>query len=638
MLDLRSIARALGGEVSKGQVLCPGPGHSRKDRSLSVKIDPSSPDGFVVHSFSNDDPIECKDYVRAKCGLPVFAPAKSNGGKTRFTFSTKKAVTTPRPAVTTKPETPAPETKVVATYSYTDDKGVLLYEVVRLDPKSFRQRRPNGEGGWIWNVNGCRRVLYRLADLLKYPDATVFVCEGEKDADRVASLGHCATTVACGDWTKDCIDALAGRDVLILEDADKPGVKKAHKAATLLHNAAKTVRVVRLPGQEHTAERGGKDVSDWLDADAGNASKLVEACLAVPLWTPEVAKAETETEEAPTTAVADLPLSVHVWLKRDLPEPDYLIGNWLTTTSRVLFAADTGLGKTNFALTAYAHLAAGRDFLHWSIPRPRRVLYVDGEMSRRLLKQRLEDVTRRLGVAPDMLHALSHEDVEGFAPLNTKVGREYILDVIKSVGAEAVGFDNIMALIVGDMKDEDAWRETLPLVNHLTKQCVGQTWVHHTGHDATRSYGTKTREWGLDTVMHGTAVGRTDTDLSFLLEFRKARERTPANREDFADVNVALVNDQWTGDVIGKVVKPTKVTPLNKKFLEALHNTFASVEATTFQSWKAVTLKQWEAECKTLGLIDEDKPAAMRSLMSRHKRDLIAANKIACNNQLVWLR
>ena len=42
-------------------------------------------------------------------------------------------------------------------------------------------------------------------ELLQYPDATVFICEGEKDADRVASLGHCATTVAGGKWTDDCV-------------------------------------------------------------------------------------------------------------------------------------------------------------------------------------------------------------------------------------------------------------------------------------------------------------------------------------------------------------------------------------------------------------------------------------------------
>jgi hypothetical protein len=70
MLTLQQIARALGGEVVGGQVKVPGPGHSPKDRSLSVKPVVSAPDGFVVHSFAGDDPIACKDYVRAKLGLP----------------------------------------------------------------------------------------------------------------------------------------------------------------------------------------------------------------------------------------------------------------------------------------------------------------------------------------------------------------------------------------------------------------------------------------------------------------------------------------------------------------------------------------------------------------------------------------
>jgi hypothetical protein len=66
--DLQTLARALGGEVNDGQVIAPGPGHSAKDRSLSVKLDNNAPDGFLVHSFSTDDPIICSDYVRAKIG------------------------------------------------------------------------------------------------------------------------------------------------------------------------------------------------------------------------------------------------------------------------------------------------------------------------------------------------------------------------------------------------------------------------------------------------------------------------------------------------------------------------------------------------------------------------------------------
>jgi hypothetical protein len=68
-LDPRAVARALGGSVSGRNVLAPGPGHSRGDRSLSIKMDPAAPDEFIVHSFAGDSPIECRDYVRTALGL-----------------------------------------------------------------------------------------------------------------------------------------------------------------------------------------------------------------------------------------------------------------------------------------------------------------------------------------------------------------------------------------------------------------------------------------------------------------------------------------------------------------------------------------------------------------------------------------
>jgi hypothetical protein len=76
-LDLRAAARALGGEICGGEVLAPGPGHSAADRSLSVKLDNAAPQGFIVHSFSGDDPIVCREYVRQKLGLPDLRNGKA---------------------------------------------------------------------------------------------------------------------------------------------------------------------------------------------------------------------------------------------------------------------------------------------------------------------------------------------------------------------------------------------------------------------------------------------------------------------------------------------------------------------------------------------------------------------------------
>src|SRR5262249_18872055 len=121
VIDPRNLASVLGGEASGNNVRAPGPGHkSAGDRSLSVKVDPGAPDGFVVHSFAGDDPILCKDYVREKAGLDPFKP----NGQRRYNGAGQ------------------PKRKIVAEYNYTDESRSLLYQVVRYDPKDFRQRRP----------------------------------------------------------------------------------------------------------------------------------------------------------------------------------------------------------------------------------------------------------------------------------------------------------------------------------------------------------------------------------------------------------------------------------------------------------------------------------------------------------------
>jgi len=87
-----------------------------------------------------------------------------------------------------RPET---ETGIAATYDYVDERGGLIFQVVRMIPNKFVQRRPDGAGGWIWSTKGIRRVLYRLPELIAAPpDSLVFICEGEKDVDNLRALGR----------------------------------------------------------------------------------------------------------------------------------------------------------------------------------------------------------------------------------------------------------------------------------------------------------------------------------------------------------------------------------------------------------------------------------------------------------------
>jgi putative DNA primase/helicase len=103
------------------------------------------------------------------------------------------------------------EKAFTAAYDYRNQGGDLLYQVLRYDnPKRFGHRQPDGHGDWIYKGTH-KRVIYRWCELLKYPSATAIICEGEKDANNVAALGLCSTTVASGKWTDDCVNALTGR-------------------------------------------------------------------------------------------------------------------------------------------------------------------------------------------------------------------------------------------------------------------------------------------------------------------------------------------------------------------------------------------------------------------------------------------
>jgi hypothetical protein len=185
------------------------------------------------------------------------------------------------------------ESRIVATYDYQDETGSLLYQVVRYHPKDFRQRRPDGSGGWLWNLKGVRRVLYRLMELLAADPATwVFVVEGEKDADNLVALGLLATCNAggAGKWQDTYSEALRGRRVAVIPDGDAPGWTHAHDVARRLHGIAEMVRIVDL-GQIKGFQ--GKDVSDWiewLDSRTGEelAGALVEMAEVAPAYQPDM--------------------------------------------------------------------------------------------------------------------------------------------------------------------------------------------------------------------------------------------------------------------------------------------------------------------------------------------------------------
>jgi len=174
--SIAKIAELLGGEVRGGNQVCaPGPGHSADDRSLSVLIDASAPDGFVVHSFAGDDALLCRDYVRGRLGVPPFEAKKKANGKA-YGWS-------------------AP----VAEYVYRDARGEpYLLKRKHLDgagKKQFPQFHWDGTQ-WLKGKPAGPKIPYRLPELLAAPTAIIYFCEGEKDADALASKSCVVATSA----------------------------------------------------------------------------------------------------------------------------------------------------------------------------------------------------------------------------------------------------------------------------------------------------------------------------------------------------------------------------------------------------------------------------------------------------------
>jgi putative DNA primase/helicase len=159
--------------------------------------------------------------------------------------------------------------RIECTYPYTDENGALVYEVVRLhSPKSFRQRYPDGRGGWVWRKHP-NQVLYHLREVLENP--IIFVCEGERDAETLRNYGFVGTTNAGGakaPWLPAFTDALRGREVVLIPDRDPAGYERVKRIArALLGNVA---RLVYLELQD------GKDVTAWFERGHSELELIAE--------------------------------------------------------------------------------------------------------------------------------------------------------------------------------------------------------------------------------------------------------------------------------------------------------------------------------------------------------------------------
>lgn len=151
------------------------------------------------------------------------------------------------------------------TYDYTDSAGRLVYQVVRgwkNGAKTFNQRQPAPGGDWIWNIRGIQLLPYRLPELVVALEhhRTVWIAEGEKDADRLRAAGVCATTNNGGadNWKPELDEWFNGADVIVVQDMDAAGEKRVANLKQRLEARGCTVRIAQ--------PAAGKDAFDHFAA------------------------------------------------------------------------------------------------------------------------------------------------------------------------------------------------------------------------------------------------------------------------------------------------------------------------------------------------------------------------------------
>ena len=333
-------------------------------------------------------------------------------------------------------------------YSYENRMGQEVYQVVRLKPKSFRQRHLV-DGKWIWSMDGVERVIYHLPEILK--SQQVWVVEGEKDADNLTALGFVATcnVGGAGKWLDAYTESLAGKDVVLCGDNDKPGEDHIQKVFESICGTAKSVKIVKLP-------KSSKDASDFIAA-ALSTEQAKSSLLALLDAAPPFVKGH----KLPLYTMAELEPG-YQRMVNDMAANSLSLGKWLPTLGRklrplipgelVFIIGDTGVGKTG-VLSEIAHAAKPLPTLFFEMELPAELLFERSVAARRNIACHEVEAAYRSGETlgagiefdfPNLLvcseSKLSLADLENYIMRSElKLGQKpklVLLDYLQLVGAQ----------------------------------------------------------------------------------------------------------------------------------------------------------------------------------------------------------
>jgi KaiC/GvpD/RAD55 family RecA-like ATPase len=262
----------------------------------------------------------------------------------------------------------------------------------------------------------------------------------------------------------------------------------------------------------------------------------------------------------PVTPLIGVPLEDLI--KMQLPERPRLLGPWLTKSSLVMVHARTGVGKTWFSLSAFQALAMGGTFLKWTADRPRKVLYLDGEMPGAQVQERGRLLLSGGTTNGNLIIVTPDLQADPMPNLATEQGRARLEPLLG--GVDALAIDHITALIRchGEGGEGQLWIDQVqPWLLEKRRAGLAILLDHHSGKGGTQR-GTSVREDILDVIIKLEQVGEERDGARFMVVFEKtrgfygkeaetfeARLWTQANGESFWSASDAADSEEFTAFV-----------------------------------------------------------------------------------------
>lgn len=462
--------------------------------------------------------------------------------------------------------------RIVAVYEYTDSNGKPLFEVVRREPKDFRQRRPDGEGHWVWGTldgeyaqsrdgdwyrpndrtpaTATRRrfpavplVLYRLPRVAAAAEAgeTVFVVEGEKDVESLEALGFVATTSprGAGKWRDEYSRTLIGARVVVVPDNDEPGRKHAEQVCSSIRKLGGECTIIDLAA-DWKEMPAGADISDWLATGppADYLLALVE----------EAARSEAQAEKKASDGRF---IDWSSFWSRDHAEADWVFDDVLARSRGHAIYASHKEGKSLFLLYLAAKLATSEEKIV--------SVYLDYEMSEADVKERLQDMG--YGPASD-LSRLRYWLLPTIPGLDTEEGSAELMAALDEVQAEypdhhlIVTIDTVSRAVVGEENPSDTIRDFYRHTGIQLKR-RGITWARldHAGKDITKGQRGSSAKgddvdvvWRLTKTNNGVSLNRDFARMPWVpdkviftineepLSYRRTAHDWPAGTADLANL------------------------------------------------------------------------------------------------------